>query len=132
MHIKLTKACNMNRLIAVLLFALISSCNQPSSNANTYVLQSQINSINNRIDSLVAASKSNKPEEPIKNTKSKKSKTSLVKEHSLYSDNQSPAVAKSSTSSNSAYSGQCQAITKKGYRCSRKARSNGYCWQHGG
>ena len=30
------------------------------------------------------------------------------------------------------YSGQCKAITKKGTRCSRSARSNGYCWQHGG
>jgi len=29
-------------------------------------------------------------------------------------------------------SGRCQAITKKGTRCSRSARSNGYCWQHGG
>ena len=30
------------------------------------------------------------------------------------------------------YSSQCRAITKKGTRCSRNARSNGYCWQHGG
>ena len=29
-------------------------------------------------------------------------------------------------------SSQCRAITKKGTRCSRAARSNGYCWQHGG
>lgn len=29
-------------------------------------------------------------------------------------------------------SGQCQAITKNGTRCSRMARSGGYCWQHGG
>lgn len=28
--------------------------------------------------------------------------------------------------------GRCQAITKKGTQCSRKARSGGYCWQHGG
>lgn len=27
---------------------------------------------------------------------------------------------------------QCTAITKKGVRCSRPARSNGKCWQHGG
>jgi Family of unknown function (DUF5763) len=27
---------------------------------------------------------------------------------------------------------QCAAITKKGTRCKRTARSNGYCWQHGG
>jgi hypothetical protein len=30
------------------------------------------------------------------------------------------------------YSGQCNAITKKGSRCSRSAKSNGYCYQHGG
>jgi len=29
-------------------------------------------------------------------------------------------------------SGQCRATTQKGSRCSRTARSNGYCWQHGG
>ncbi len=29
-------------------------------------------------------------------------------------------------------SGQCNATTKKGSRCSRSAKSNGYCWQHGG
>ena len=34
--------------------------------------------------------------------------------------------------STSIYSGQCKAITKKGTRCSRRARSRGYCWQHGG
>lgn len=27
---------------------------------------------------------------------------------------------------------QCSATTKKGIRCSRQARSNGKCWQHGG
>ncbi len=27
---------------------------------------------------------------------------------------------------------QCSAMTKKGSRCSRPARSNGKCWQHGG
>jgi hypothetical protein len=27
---------------------------------------------------------------------------------------------------------QCKATTKKGTRCSRNERSNGYCWQHGG
>ncbi len=29
-------------------------------------------------------------------------------------------------------SSQCSASTKKGTRCSRTARSNGLCWQHGG
>lgn len=34
--------------------------------------------------------------------------------------------------SSPAKSSQCRAITKKGTRCSRNARSGGYCWQHGG
>ncbi len=34
--------------------------------------------------------------------------------------------------SSPAYSGQCSALTKKGTRCSRAARSKGLCWQHGG
>ncbi len=32
----------------------------------------------------------------------------------------------------STYSGRCGATTKKGTQCSRSAKSNGYCWQHGG
>ena len=28
--------------------------------------------------------------------------------------------------------GKCNAVTKKGAQCSRNAKSNGYCWQHGG
>lgn len=28
--------------------------------------------------------------------------------------------------------GRCQAITKKGTQCKRKAKNNSYCWQHGG
>lgn len=27
---------------------------------------------------------------------------------------------------------RCQGITKKGTQCKRKAKMNGYCWQHGG
>jgi hypothetical protein len=29
-------------------------------------------------------------------------------------------------------SNRCQALTKKGTQCKRKAKGNGYCWQHGG
>ena len=27
---------------------------------------------------------------------------------------------------------RCQAITKRGKQCRRKAKNNGYCWQHAG
>ena len=43
---------------------------------------------------------------------------------------QSPAYSEKSVEQASA--SQCLAITKKGTRCSRKARSNNRCWQHGG
>lgn len=39
---------------------------------------------------------------------------------------------KSMPAKQSAISGQCKAITKKGTRCSRTAKPSGYCWQHGG
>jgi predicted RNase H-like nuclease (RuvC/YqgF family) len=39
---------------------------------------------------------------------------------------------KTETKPRSQSSSQCSAITKKGTRCSRSARSNGLCWQHGG
>ncbi len=39
---------------------------------------------------------------------------------------------KKKTSSEPAIPTRCKAITKKGTRCKRAARSNGYCWQHGG
>lgn len=43
-----------------------------------------------------------------------------------------PSKSYSSPAPKTSNSGQCQAITKKGSRCSRSARSGGYCWQHGG
>lgn len=39
---------------------------------------------------------------------------------------------KEERSSPPVYDGQCTAITKKGTRCKRSARSGGRCWQHGG
>lgn len=29
-------------------------------------------------------------------------------------------------------SDRCKGMTKKGTQCKRKAKTNGYCWQHGG
>ena len=41
-------------------------------------------------------------------------------------------VEKTDTKQKPQSSSQCSATTKKGTRCSRSARSNGLCWQHGG
>jgi hypothetical protein len=38
---------------------------------------------------------------------------------------------KTQTQQQPASGGQCKATTKKKTRCSRAAKSNGYCWQHG-
>ena len=38
---------------------------------------------------------------------------------------------KSTSRLKSGSSGQCIATTKSGRRCSRRANSSGYCWQHG-
>ncbi len=55
---------------------------------------------------------------------------------SSYGSNSNPENTSSAktkkTDYTPSYSSQCAAITKKGYRCSRTARSGGYCWQHGG
>ena len=44
-----------------------------------------------------------------------------------YSNSSKPAAG-----SQAGVAVQCKAITKKGTRCKRMARRNGYCWQHGG
>jgi len=49
-----------------------------------------------------------------------------------YSRKTLDSISSSSLKKHDSNSGQCKAITKKGTRCSRAARSNGYCWQHGG
>lgn len=44
-----------------------------------------------------------------------------------------PALPLVSRQPKAAPSGRCQAITKKGTQCSRKAKPGSqYCWQHGG
>ena len=43
-----------------------------------------------------------------------------------------PGITLAKTPEASSVKEQCTAITKKGSRCSRPARSSGKCWQHGG
>ncbi len=45
---------------------------------------------------------------------------------------EAPEQAGTAGSPTAVYDGRCTAITKKGTRCKRSARSNGRCWQHGG
>jgi hypothetical protein len=57
-----------------------------------------------------------------------KKKIESQKSHNPTTESQKPKTPTQDPSIPS----QCKAITKKGTRCSRTARSNGYCWQHGG
>jgi uncharacterized coiled-coil protein SlyX len=43
-----------------------------------------------------------------------------------------PGAAMANATQSPTTKAQCSATTKKGTRCSRTARSNGKCWQHGG
>lgn len=55
-----------------------------------------------------------------------------LSENNATTKEKSSSVTSSSTKSN-VTSGRCQATTKKGTQCSRKAKQgSNYCWQHGG
>lgn len=77
------------------------------------------------------ASKKSKSKVLVNKRKSRPMPQYQSSAHSQKGSIYSSSSQKSSSKSGS-YSSQCSAITKKGYRCSRKSRSGGYCWQHGG
>ncbi len=71
----------------------------------------------------------------LKVTVDKQKSSSMLKGQSGTASQNSSTYSRSTSVKSSkpaSYSGQCSATTKKGYRCSRKSRSGGYCWQHGG
>lgn len=130
----------MYRLIMlILVFTTLfgsSSCNVPDTNVSSLEneirsLKSTITNLDNRIAILEAKIS------PATRINSKSKKKQPGPNQSASSAFASPAVVepKPSTShsgTTETYSGRCRATTKKGYQCSRNARSNGYCWQHGG
>ena len=77
------------------------------------------------------ASKKSKSKVAVSKQKSRSIPQDQLNAHSQKGSIYSSSFQKSPSKSGS-YSSQCSAITKKGYRCSRKSRSGGYCWQHGG
>jgi hypothetical protein len=99
--------------ILFLLFAT-TTCNPNTEEIDE--LNWRIVKLENRIDSLTLALTT--PQRPQSKPNSIQEKTTIYKS--------------SDTKQQSWYSSQCMATTRKGYRCSRKARSGGYCWQHGG
>jgi len=104
--------------MATLLFLI--ACNQDKSES-TLSLQRQVSALEYRLDSLIRVLSEDKIISP----------TTITKQENITKHVASRAVTRKTNTSDN-YSGQCMAITKKGTRCSRRARSNGYCWQHGG
>lgn len=118
-------------LVFIAAFALYSCTTQanPDINLNDYEnLKYRVTILETRVDSLVSVM-----QEKAKPKSSKKGKKNNSSVNSTTSSNASYLSSGSSSSyKSSSYSGRCQATTKKGYQCSRSARSRGYCWQHGG
>lgn len=100
-------------------------------------MKDRITTLEKRVDSLinVLQAANYKPEKTttINNKKGKKPQV-IVEDNSLplYQSSPSPSTPRQTVTEQNSYSGQCMAITKKGTRCKRTTRSNGYCWQHGG
>ncbi len=90
------------------LFFLTSCFNTDNSNIDTDRLNLRITMLEQRLDSLLNA-RGTKP-------------FALSKK-----ENREPVSYDRSQAS-----WRCQATTKKGTQCKRSARSNSYCWQHGG
>lgn len=106
------------------------SCNENRGETNEYYdIQHEVHVLSIRVDSLIAAINEKSNGETLTKKRPSKPKKTIypISAPTNYAPNSRKTV-----SSQYSYSGQCQAITKKGYRCSRRARSNGYCWQHGG
>lgn len=106
----------MKFILLSLLLIFTSSCD--SNNSEVKELKGKIARLENRIDSLIASLTTPQQIRSGQNYN--------IENGTIYT---TPAIK---TKKQSGYSSQCLAITKKGYRCSRKARSGGYCWQHGG
>lgn len=67
-------------------------------------------------------------------TKSGKQCSRMAKDDSgfCWQHKGSQSTSSTTTTTYSSSGGRCRAKTKSGRQCSRSARSNGFCWQHGG
>ena len=88
---------------------LFASCfNNDISNSKTELLTQRIIHLEQRIDSLISDMNTNSARSNNKSNDSSLSYGTF------------PQMKR------------CQAITKKGTQCKRKAKNDGYCWQHAG
>ncbi len=86
------------------------------------ILEENNRNLNQRIDQLLLQLQASNPNLNVGTPSTVPQNNSLTTPQT--SD---PAPSKPSSSY-----GRCGATTKKGTQCSRSAKSNGYCWQHGG
>ena len=122
------------RLLIFIIYSLSSHLAYCQSNENIKIELNQLKSENAILKAKVEALEANLKllQYEVENLKSKTNtqepsgRTNEVKDSKI-EKNQFQAKPE-----NSNYSGQCKATTKKGTKCSRTAKSNGYCWQHGG
>lgn len=124
----------MTRITFLLSLIVLISCN--SSESNCSELKSENVTLKNKLDSLESSNRSLAAQSripQIKIKKKSKSKTTNSDANKIsYATPIEQTQKNQSSQSTPKYSGQCMTTTKKGTRCSRSARSGGYCWQHGG
>jgi Family of unknown function (DUF5763) len=103
------KQAAMIKILFIWVLLLFASCfNKDSNTSETEPLNQRINLLEQRIDSLIRDMNTNS--------------TGL----------NSKGVDSSLSSRTVPQVNRCQAITKKGTQCKRKAKNSGYCWQHEG
>ena len=126
----------MYKIFAGIFLVFLLSCEGKTDSLQYVELQNQVTQLNQRIDSLITVLTVKENEKPkVVKPKTKKntvSNTLTTRVPQSSSSSSYSAYSSSPKQSSSSNSGRCQAITKKGFQCSRSARSGGYCWQHGG
>lgn len=136
----------MKHLFTIIVSICLYSC-ASQTNPEYSILRDKVELLERRVDSLESVLNTRKSvlnDKRIVTQKKKKrseknagesvfnKSSSVEKNYSENSYETSYPASRQSIKKNPSYSGRCQAITKKGYQCSRNARSGGYCWQHGG
>lgn len=117
----------MKRVLFIsFLVSIFMSCDNSTNNMreDMELLKSQNERIIEKIDSLDTRISKLEDNLSIVNRKLKVKKFK-------YSETSPTSQTLEQSITNTSYSGRCQAITKKGTQCSRKAQAGrDYCWQH--
>ncbi len=108
----------MKLLIAALIFLFaLQSCVSNSSKVDS--LKTKVALLEYKVDSLILILKKQaNAYDTVSNTSSK----------NIYN----PTTSTINSKGKIVNSGRCMATTQRGSGCSRRVRSGGHCWQHGG